>query len=399
MKIDTITVNKIAENIAESSPAADLSSNLLRAVPQKVIAHALNLAFNRFAHEYPALVSVINSGIGANLLSSELSKLMAGQEKPDPNSIAKIWEKLLLEATNKLEISDKEFSELENAATTFIEYVRNELAKEISDYSHSIEIEPKAKSYFERGMANYYAGNLTAALVDFDLALRLDPSYAQAIAGKDRAIQALTESTQNTHSHFIIESANSNIELTPENLTQKVAPYLIAIGDMQAIIDNIFGRQHNKVLIKSITQNSPIGISLDGVSETIQLIVDYVVPTKRKHAEIMAEYARREKQYEIEKKRIEIQEINFNSIKNKQELEKLSVEIEKMRAEAEKVRIDNEKARLELAGLKINLASDILAKVAPNLPETEKLTHLFRLLPVIETIVSSDIEIRTEKLR
>lgn len=174
---------------------------------------------------------------------------------------------------------------------------------------------------------------------------------------------------------------------------------MIAVGDMQAIIDNVLGRQHNKVLIKSITQNSPIGISLDGVSETIQLIVDYVVPSKRKHAEIMAEYARREKQYEIEKKRIEIHEINFNSIKNKQEIEKSSIEIEKMRVEAEKLRIDNEKARLELAGIKINLASDILAKVAPNLSETERLTHLFRLLPVIETIVASDVEIRTDKLR
>lgn len=222
MKIDTTTVNKIAENIAESSPAADPSSNLLRPIPQKIIAHALSLAFNRFAHEYPALVSVINSGIGTNLIASELSKLIAEQEKPNPNNIAKIWEKLLLETPNQLKISDNEFSELENLATTFIEYVRIELAKEISDYSHSIEIEPKAKSYFERGMANYYIGNIEAALAYIESALRLEPTYSEAIALRERAIEILAKTPQTIRSQFTIESANLNIELTPENLTQKL---------------------------------------------------------------------------------------------------------------------------------------------------------------------------------
>ncbi len=155
-------------------------------------------------------------------------------------------------------------------------------------------------------------------------------------------------------------------QLTADYLIEKVAPYLQAIESVQQVTDEIRKIKHSPIRITQITQNSPIGVSLEGVSDTVQLIVDYAVPWKRKHAEKMAEYARREKQYEIEKKRIEIQETNFQSAKNKQDLEKLSVEITKMRIEAEKLRIDNEKARLELASAKINLASDILNKVAPN---------------------------------
>lgn len=192
---------------------------------------------------------------------------------------------------------------------------------------------------------------------------------------------------------------NQSQWLTPDFLAEKISPYLQAIENIQQITDEIRAVEHTPIRITQISQHSPIGVSLEGVSDTVQLIVDYVVPWKRKHAEKMAEYARREKQYEIEKMRIEIQETNFQSIKNKQDLEKLSIEIEKMRAETEKIRIDNEKARLELASAKINLASDILTRVTPNLPENERLSHLFRMLPMIDSLVSSDIEIQMNKLR
>jgi len=195
-------------------------------------------------------------------------------------------------------------------------------------------------------------------------------------------------------------SVNSNaptvpmqVRLTAQYLEKDVAPFLNAISEIQRLLDELSGRNVKDVSIRVITQNSPIGVSLEGVSETFLAVTDLIIPWKRKHAEKMAEYARRVKQYEIEQKRIELQEANLQITKSQQDIEKTSVEISKMEAEAEKIRIENEKGKIELERAKIQLALDVLEKIAPNLPEQDKLSALMKLLPLLETVIASDIEI------
>lgn len=182
-------------------------------------------------------------------------------------------------------------------------------------------------------------------------------------------------------------------KLTAQYLERDVAPFLNAIVEIQRLLDRLLERETREVAIRVISQNSPIGVSLEGVSDTFLAVTDLLIPWKRKHAEKMAEYARREKQYEIEKKRIELHEANLQLAKSQQEIEKSSAEVAKLREEAEKLRIENERARMELGNAKIQFALDILAKVAPNLSETDKLSSLVRLLPLLDTVVASDIEI------
>lgn len=195
-------------------------------------------------------------------------------------------------------------------------------------------------------------------------------------------------------------SVNSNAptvpvqaRLTVQYLEKDVAPFLNAISEIQRLLDELLGRDVKDVVVRVITQNSPIGVSLEGVSDTFLAVTDLVIPWKRKHAEKMAEYARRVKQYELEKKRIELQEANLQITKSQQEIEKSSVEISKMEAEAEKIRIENEKGKVELQRAKIQLALDILEKVAPKLSEQDKLAALVKLLPLLDTVIASDVEI------
>lgn len=195
----------------------------------------------------------------------------------------------------------------------------------------------------------------------------------------------------------IILTNHENKVLSPEYLHAVISPYLLAIESIQHIIDKINGQANTKVKILSITQNSPIGVSLEGVSETIQIILDNVMPLKRQNAKKMADFALREKRYEIEKKRMELQEINFRFTKNRKEIEKESLEIEGMRESVEKARLENERTRFELFQAKTSLVLDILAKVAPNLPEIEKLTYITMLLPDIDTTLSSDFDISLKK--
>lgn len=181
--------------------------------------------------------------------------------------------------------------------------------------------------------------------------------------------------------------------LTVQYLEKDVAPFLNAISEIQRLLDELLGREVKEVSIKVISQNSPIGVSLEGVSDTFLAATDLIIPWKRKHAEKMAEYARREKQYEIEKKRIELQEANLQITKSQQEIAKSSIEMSKMEAEAEKIRIENEKSKLELQRAEIELAVEVLKKIAPSLQETDRLSALVKLLPLLDTVIASDVEI------
>lgn len=181
--------------------------------------------------------------------------------------------------------------------------------------------------------------------------------------------------------------------LTVQYLEKDIAPFLNAISEIQRLLDGLLGREAKEVTIKVISQNSPIGVSLEGVSDTFLVVTDLVIPWKRKHAEKMAEYARRVMQYEIEKKRIELQEANLQITKSQQDIAKSSIEISKMEAEAEKIRIENEKSKLELQRAKIQLVMDVLNKIAPDLQETDRLSALVKLLPMLDTVLASDVEI------
>jgi len=57
------------------------------------------------------------------------------------------------------------------------------------------------------------------------------------------------------------------------------------------------------------------------------------------------------------------------------------------------LRLENGRLRLNLNRERVQLALDVLAQVAPHLPEIEKVSHLARLLPALDTILHSDLEI------
>lgn len=265
MKIDTTIVNKLAETIAESSPIADQS-----AFSQKAIAHALSRAFDRFAHEYPVLRSVINNSYGSDFIASELSKLITGEEQPDPNHIRIIWEEMLLQESGRHTLSIKELSELYDLANVFLGYISEELARAAIT-------------------------TVTFNLVD------------------------ITES--------------ETPELTLDYFASVVHPYIQSIAELQRLIDQIKKLPSGIVAIKSVQQHSPVSVSLDGASDAIKLIKETIVPWRRKHAETMAHLLEQEKLAEIELKKAEVLEKRAIAAKERKLTDKLKVENEKLRAE------------------------------------------------------------------
>lgn len=177
--------------------------------------------------------------------------------------------------------------------------------------------------------------------------------------------------------------------LTTEYLKNTILPYLSAIADVQRVLDKIQNKNSGEVKIKSISQNSPISVSLDGASQAIQTIIEYVVPWKRKHAEVIAQLSISDKQAEIETKRAEVLEKRARATKDRAESEKFLAEIGAKKAETIRMELENEKLRLELQRAKIQMALDILKEIAPNIPETERVEHLLRLLPPLDVIIFS----------
>lgn len=107
----------------------------------------------------------------------------------------------------------------------------------------------------------------------------------------------------------------------------------------------------------------------------------------------MARLSEQDKQADIETKKAEVLEKRANAVKGRAEAEKLEAEAIKQREEAEKMKLENEKLRLELHRAKIQLALDILNQLAPSLPETERIAYLVRLLPPLDTVISSNLQI------
>lgn len=181
--------------------------------------------------------------------------------------------------------------------------------------------------------------------------------------------------------------------LTPSYLSREVIPYLDSIANIQRIIDEISGRPISEVRVKMISQTSPISVSMEGASQAIELVRDTVTPWRRRHTQEMARLSEAEKQAEIESKKAEILEKRARAQKDRAKAERIAAEVAQQHEMAEKARLENEKLRLDLQREKIQLAMDILAQVAPNLSEKEKIAYIIRLLPPVERLALSELSV------
>lgn len=442
MPIDKATINEIIRAAFESPSISvpkhiDSSENVNMQVLARVIL--------RLSQEHPELMGFITNDVGTTIFADLLSRIIFEQEKPNPAEVAKIWAiNLSPEALSK----DK-FANLENAATIFIEQIRTELGKELAQYTHAIETNPNANAYLKRGQFFRTVKNYSAALSDYQSAIRLDPKIANTIDTssllreaemKQRAKKHLTDSvnrdyiskvnsieqmnlsvamknsllanlyaeffgvirpvdnlqaiidfnkdvrTSVNNSVFIfIDALEENPDLSPYYLVHVVYPYIQQIVELQHLIDNIEKKPLSKVVIKSIQQNSPVSVSLDGASDAIQLINETVVPWRRKHAETMAQLLEQEKLADIELKKAEVLEKRAIAAKERELTGKLKIENEKLRTET------------ALQQAKIQLATEIIMAITTNLNEGEIEVYITKLSPILDVLALGRLEILGDK--
>lgn len=176
--------------------------------------------------------------------------------------------------------------------------------------------------------------------------------------------------------------------LTPNLLVQTVGPYLGAIANLQNIINEIHNIS-NDVTLVSIQHKSPVTVDLKGASEAITIIRDTIVPWRRKHQKKLSQLAIEEKRAEIKSKQVDI-------LGKEARIEREKTEVVKSREEAEGMRLKNEKVRLEISRAKVQLAIDILAQIAPLISEAERISYIVKLLPALDIILQSEVQIRID---
>lgn len=170
--------------------------------------------------------------------------------------------------------------------------------------------------------------------------------------------------------------------LTPQFLTSEVAPYLDAIADLQNVIDLIHERSPSRVLVRSLSHWSPISVSLDGAPEAIKMILEVVVPWRRKHAKTLAQLEEQEKLIQIERLKAEVVQIQANAQRERSEANRNEVESDSRftQARLDKLLLEREHLRLDLEQKRIGLVLEVMEKQGSNLDEDQRLMIGFQLM-------------------
>lgn len=189
------------------------------------------------------------------------------------------------------------------------------------------------------------------------------------------------------------EALLSSLNLSPESFALYINPFLEAVVDIQTIIDALEGKKPTEVRIRAIQQNSPISVSVEGVTKAVEVVQETVVQWKRKHAQTMAQLLEQEKLAAIEKTRAEVLESRARAAKERAEKDRLLAEAATQRVDAERKELENEIIRLKLQKAKIQMALEVLNQINPNLTEEDKFDYLMRILPPLDTIIASPLRI------
>ncbi len=182
-------------------------------------------------------------------------------------------------------------------------------------------------------------------------------------------------------------------ELTPQYLSSVVMPYLCALADLQQITDELEKKAPCQIRILAVTEGSPVSATVVGVSGAVQIVQEMIAPWQLDHTKPVAHLVQRENKAAIDLARAEILEARARADEDAAKSRKLLAEAAERYARAETRRQEGKHQRQSLQYAQIHLALQILDRIEADLQEEESMAYLLRLLPVLETLLSSPLQI------
>jgi len=206
--------------------------------------------------------------------------------------------------------------------------------------------------------------------------------------GLNREIRGLTERRLQLEAELasVVEGASPTLltvttplRITPSSLRTEIAPMLEALQEIQETADAGTGREY-RGQITSISQSSPVQISLSGLHDAVKLVLELIIPWRREHACRMLRLKEEEAALENEKRRAQ--------------LAREHVELEGLDLENRHREMELAHERISLAQARIKLAQQSMKILDPNrmLRELGREVYLQKLIVAIDHLAESDVE-------
>lgn len=175
-------------------------------------------------------------------------------------------------------------------------------------------------------------------------------------------------STQKLQRFSVQPADGSYLQLTQAILSEQIVPIVSALSAIQRIL---FGTDP---IIRSITQNSPVNISMEGAGGLYEKVATDIIPWRRKRAKEIAALEAAKSLAHLEQQRAEVLAAEAKTQREIAECEAASERARQARAEANLKEVDLTRARF-------NLAVDMVNQMLPGPMNAEKMQMISQLMP------------------
>jgi len=178
-----------------------------------------------------------------------------------------------------------------------------------------------------------------------------------------------------------------------DRLLDVVNPYLGAVAEIQHCIDDLEDKPQSQVRVVAIAYGSPVVATVEGIRDAATVIGQTVAPKRRYLEDLAGRLLLAEKEAAVERARIEVFEARSRLAGNTNGDEQPNADVASEIAHLQRLELDRERLDAELQRNKIILACDLIAWVCPDLSTAETIHYVIRLLPALDQLLSSPLQL------
>jgi hypothetical protein len=173
-------------------------------------------------------------------------------------------------------------------------------------------------------------------------------------------------------------------------VSEVVRDHVTALRNLQKLFDELSGRKPKQVVFQKFRQFEPLEVGMENAPDVFRILNKFVNPWKSEKSELVTTYFELEKQVVYEQKRSAVMERFASTAEDSRE----SVE---QQEQLEGFIRNQETLQYKLGTAIIDIASDILKKMAAHLDHKERIKYQLQLLGPLITLILSDIRTKAAK--
>lgn len=196
----------------------------------------------------------------------------------------------------------------------------------------------------------------------------------------------LAENTS-LHFRFTLEGIRgTNNGFSPDYLVNTIIPYVSALTALQHVIDEIHNRSPSQIKVLGIRYGSVSIDATDDIRETVELVLDIVVPWRRENKMRLFELETHQKELELKQKEVVVEQ---SKVALSNESTQSDDKTRLLRVQTHKQELENQKTQLKI----MKLVLEIIDKVKTDLPEDRRLFYALKVLDPARILATSPLEL------